>query len=285
MSIKKKDFIFSNSIVVVFTILIVLILNNFLTSKFGFTQESFFPITVLLVAVGIFLYNFLSRQLLEPLFQSEQKIQDKIKQTLHELNTPVATILANTKMIRKKCEEPKNIARIDRIEQSCQNLLELYNQMEYDIKTHIDNVAVETFDISGVILKSIAKFDDIKNGISIDFQPSFFQIVADKNGFERVLDNLISNAIKYNKPNGSIRIYLENNKLFVKDSGIGIDTKDLFSVFDKYFQGDSLNQGVGLGLNIVKSYCDHYKISVQIDSQLDIGTTFVLDLSLIKSGN
>ena len=278
MNSKQRDFKISNIIVVVFTILIVLILNSFLTQQFGFNQDNFLLVTLALLICGGLFYHFLSKQLLDSLFQSDESIQNHIKETLHELNTPVATIQMNTKILQKKEKDDKNIARLNRIEQSCENLLNLYNQMEYNIKEQIDKVNIELFDIDDVILKSIDKFNDIKNDITIEYTKSTLLVNTDKNGFEKVIDNLILNAIKYNKQNGKITISLENKILKISDTGIGIDTKSLFHIFDKYYQENSLSNGVGLGLNIIKAYCDRYKIDIKIDSKKDIGTTFNLDL-------
>jgi signal transduction histidine kinase len=278
LNIKQKDFLISNTIVVVFTVLLTLIIYNFLTVKFGFNQDTFYPITFVLLLFASIFYYLLSKSLLKPLFKSEKEIQNLIKETLHEINTPVATIKMNTKILQKKEENSKNLDRLQRIEQSCDNLLELYKQMEYSLKEKIDNITVESFDIDEIILKSLDKFKDIKKDIQINYTSETLIIETDKNGFEKVIDNLISNAIKYNKPNGEINISLENNTLKIKDTGIGIDTKNLFHVFDKYYQEDSLNSGVGLGLNIVKAYCDNYKIDLKIDSTKDVGSEFSLDL-------
>ena len=283
MNTKQRDFLISNIIVVVFTVLLVLILNNFLTIQFGFNKETFFPITFSLLLFSAGLYYFLSSQLLQPLFKSEKEIESLIKETLHEINTPVATIQINTKMLQNNEQNIKNIQRLDRIEQSCDNLLDLYNQMEYSIKEQIDNVNIEQFDIDEIILKSCDKVIDIKKEIEIIYIKSSLIINTDKNGFERVIDNLISNAIKYNKSNGKITISLDNFILKINDTGIGIDTQNLFHIFDKYYQENSLSSGVGLGLNIIKAYCDKYKIDLKIDSKVDVGSTFYLDLKgLVK---
>lgn len=283
MNIKHKDFIVSNVIAVVFTILIVLIVNNILTSKFGFDQANFVPITVFLLFLGAGIYFFISKQLIDPLFKSDQKIQDLIRETLHEINTPVATIQMNAKMLSNKISDEKSLSRLNRIEQSCNNLLELYNQMEYGIKEQIDNVTVEKFDLNDIILKSCDKFKDIKKqkNITIQYENISFLVNCDKNGFEKVIDNLISNGIKYNKEDGNIFISLKENILIIKDTGVGIDTKNLFSIFDKYFQEDSNKSGIGLGLSIVKGYCDKYKIDIKIDSKVGEGTAFFLDLKEI----
>ncbi|MEA3383978.1 MAG: HAMP domain-containing sensor histidine kinase [Campylobacterota bacterium] len=283
MNIKKKDFLISNIIVVVFTILLVLVLNHFLTIQFGFNKQTFIPITISLLIFGAILYYFLSKELLEPLFRSEQKIQDLIKETLHELNTPVATIQVNTKMLQKKIDDEKNSSRLNRIEQSCDNLLSLYSQMEYNIKEQIDNVNNDPFELYTIISNSCDKFKDIKKDIAFQYDNSSISVESDINGFQRVVDNLVSNAIKYNKPNGKVIITVKSNTLSISDTGVGIDTKNLFHVFDKYYQEDSLSSGIGLGLNMVKAYCDKYKIDIKIDSKIGIGTTFNLDLKEILS--
>ena len=278
MNRKYKDFQISNIIVIIFSILIVLLLNSFLIDKFAFSKDAFVLITMFLLIFGAVLYHFLSKQLLESLFKSDETIENHIKETLHELNTPVATIQMNTKILQKKEQNEKNKARLDRIEQSCENLLNLYNQMEYNIKDQIDKVNSEVFLIDEVITKSINKFQDIKKDITIEYSSSIVEIDTDKNGFEKIIDNLLSNAIKYNKSNGKIIISLENHILKIEDTGIGIDTKSLFYIFDKYYQENILNDGVGLGLNMVQKYCDKYKIDIKIDSILDKGSIFSLDL-------
>jgi len=282
LSTKQKDFLISNLIVVIFTILIVLVINNFLTTRFVFDQNSFVPITVFLLLLGGALYYFLSSQLFDPLFKSETNIKNQIKETLHELNTPVATIQINSKILQKKEEDHKNLSRLQRIDESCDILLNLYNQMEYNIKEQINSVTIEEFDIDDIIEKSMIKHHDIKENIKITYEKKRYLIVSDKNGFERVIDNLLSNAIKYNKKDGKILIYLENDTLIVKDTGVGIDTKNLFQIFDKYYQENTLNHGIGLGLNIIKAYCDKYKIDIKIDSNKEEGSTFYLNLKDVK---
>ena len=282
MSTKQKDFLISNLIVVIFTILIVLVVYNFLTTRFIFDQNSFLPITLFLLVLGGSLYYFLSVQLFNPLFKSEENIENHIKETLHELNTPVATIQINSKILQKKEENAKNISRLKRIDESCEVLLNLYNQMEYNIKEQINNISIEEFDIDDVIENSMIKYNDIKGDIKISYDKKAYMIVSDKNGFERVIDNLLSNAIKYNKKDGDIIISLENDTLKIQDTGVGIDTQNLFHIFDKYYQENSLSNGIGLGLNIIKAYCDKYKIEIKIDSKKDEGSIFYLNLKDVK---
>lgn len=110
-------------------------------------------------------------------------------------------------------------------------------------------------------------------------------IKTDKNGFCKVIDNLLSNAIKYNDIDGYIKIGLkENTILYIENSGHTIDTKHLFDVFDRFFQEDSSKNGFGLGLSIVKEFCDKNKIAINI-IPLEKGTRFELNLKRQLQGS
>ncbi len=279
MSTRQKDFLISNIIAVGFTLLITLVLFSMLISIFEFNQETFYPITFVLLFFGISVYYFVTKKLFVNLFKNEKEIDSLIKETLHELNTPVATIEMNVKMLKKGLDkDEKATQRLKRIEKACENLFELYNHMEYSLKEQIETVHSEEFDLKEIVDISCKKFETVSKDITILNNVDSFMIDCDRNGMQKVIDNLLSNAIKYNDPKGKIILNLENNIFSISDTGIGIDTKHLFHIFDKYFQEDSSHKGIGLGLNIVKKYCDKYKIDIKIDSQKDEGTTFYLDL-------
>jgi len=274
---KYKNFLISNYIIVGFIILITLATNYLFLVNFGFSQSLFFPITFFLVFGGLFLYKYLSNSLFDELFKSDAQIDDMIKKTLHELNTPVATIKMNKKMLEKNLLNEKDIKRLQRIEESCDNLLSLYQHMEYEISAKIDKIKSQKFDIKELVEKSILKVEDIKRGITIVNDTKSDILHGDMFGFLIVIDNLISNAIKYNKSDGMIIISNENHILKVEDSGCGIDTKNIFKIYDKYFQVDVANQGIGLGLSVVKEYCDKNNITIKIDAEVGVGTIFYLN--------
>ena len=257
-------------------VLFILFLNNIIINL-SFYQPVFYPIVViLLIIISLVLYKSLSNSILEELFKSDSEIQDKIKHTLHELNTPVSTIKLNTKMLLKQSKDEKIIQKLNRINQSCDDLLTLYNDMEYSIKKEVNNIQKEEISIDEIINNSIDKFIDIKKNIKIIYNKTNLKIKTDKKGFQIVIDNLISNAIKYNKPNGSINIYTNKNKLYIKDSGIGIDIKNIFKVYDKYYQEKNTNIGFGMGLYTVKMFCDNNNIKLSINSKNNEGTEVVL---------
>lgn len=281
MSYKKRNFLITNSIIVVFVLLLSLLLNFYLNSFIGFNQETFLVITITVLAFGLILYLLLSKSIFEPLFKSDENLQKAIKETLHELNIPVSTIRLNTQMLEKKITEERELKRLKRIKQASDDLLRLYEDMEYQIKKEIDKIDVVSFDLNEQILKSLDKFDDLKRDIKIDISIKTCNLKTDLNGFNKMIDNLISNALKYNlDENGIIKIEFDKNVFSIYNRGKEIDTKNLFIIFEKFFQEDSTKNGYGLGLSMVKQFCDKNKIPIKIEPSKN-GNKFILNFKNI----
>ena len=278
---KKRDFLISISIIFTFSIIIILYLNYFFITKFGLNQDNFVYIIIPLIIVGLAIFLSFSISILKPLFKSDEKLQQSIKETIHELNIPVSTIKMNTQLLQKSISDEKSLKRLERIEQASNNLLKLYENMEYDIKKEIDRIENQEFYLDEIISKSCDKVDDIRKNIIITTTVPNIKLFTDINGFEKIIDNLIFNAIKHNiKDNPKIDINYKDNILSIYNTGEKIDTKNLFIVFDKYFQEDSSKDGFGLGLAMVKEFCDKNKIIINIDT-LETGNKFNLNLKNI----
>ena len=278
---KKRDFLISISIIFTFSIIIILYLNYFFITKFGLNQDNFVYIIIPLIIVGLAIFLSFSISILKPLFKSDEKLQQSIKETIHELNIPVSTIKMNTQLLQKSISDEKSLKRLERIEQASNNLLKLYENMEYDIKKEIDRIENQEFYLDEIISKSCDKVDDIRKNIIITTTVPNIKLFTDINGFDKIIDNLIFNAIKHNiKDNPKIDINYKDNILSIYNTGEKIDTKNLFIVFDKYFQEDSSKDGFGLGLAMVKEFCDKNKIIINIDT-LETGNKFNLNLKNI----
>ena len=281
MNSKKRDFLISISIIFTFSLIIILYLNYFFISKFGLNQDNFIYIIIPLIILGLAIFLSFSISILKPLFKSDEKLQQSIKETIHELNIPVSTIKMNAQLLQKTISDEKSLKRLDRINQASNNLLKLYENMEYNIKKEIDKIDKQEFFLDEIIATSCEKFDDIKKNTIITTNVANIKLFTDLNGFEKTIDNLISNAIKHNiKENPLINIEYKNQILSVYNTGEKIDTKNLFIVFDKYFQEDSSNDGFGLGLAMVKEFCDKNKITINIDT-FENGNSFNLNLKNI----
>ena len=282
MNSKKRDFLISISIIFTFCLLIILYLNYFFIAKFGLNQENFVYIIVPLLIVGLSIFLGFTNSILKPLFKSDEKLEQSIKETLHELNIPVSTIKMNTRLLEKSLNDEKSLKRLERIKQASNNLLKLYENMEYNIKKEIDKIGKKEFYLDEIIWDSCDKFEDIKNGTKIFITVPNIKVFTDLNGFEKTIDNLISNAIKYNsKINPEIIISYKDFTLSIFNRGEKIDTNNLLIIFDKYYQENPLNDGFGLGLSMVKEFCDKNKISINIDTKSEEGNFFNLNLKNI----
>jgi two-component system OmpR family sensor kinase len=101
-------------------------------------------------------------------------------------------------------------------------------------------------------------------------------LVIDKRKVTRVIDNLISNAIKYNQRGGTIGIELREGMLVVWDTGIGIEKEKIPFMFDRYMRFDESEGGFGIGLSIVKKILDEYHISIDVESEIKKGTRIII---------
>ena len=281
MNSKKRDFLISISVVFTFSIIIVLYVNYFFISLFGLNQENFVYIVIPLLVLGLIIFLSFSISILKPLFKSDEKLEQSIKETIHELNIPVSTIKMNTQLLEKTITDEKSLKRLERIKQASNNLLKLYENMEYNIKKEIDKIDKQEFYLQDLVKDCVEKFDDIKKETKIILDIPNTKIFTDLNGFEKTIDNLISNAIKHNiKENPIVKITFKENIFSIFNTGERIDTKNLFIIFDKYFQENSSKDGFGLGLAMVKEFCDKNKISINIDT-LENGNQFNLNLKNI----
>jgi two-component system phosphate regulon sensor histidine kinase PhoR len=114
-------------------------------------------------------------------------------------------------------------------------------------------------------------------------------ILADRDRVRQVLVNLSSNAVKYNRPNGSVTISIDPQpdhrvRIDVRDTGRGIPERDLSRIFDKFFRvadSEGYATGTGLGLSIVKQIVEAHGGKIEVQSQVDVGTTFTFSLKAI----
>jgi len=274
---KHSSFYLNSAIIVIALTSSILLLENYLSLIITST-----PLRVIVIFLSAFgLYFFLSSSLIEHYKIQEKNLKNLVDETLHELNTPIATINANLKMLKDTTKDEKNLKRLSRIEGASLNLTKLYTSINSSIKDEIQENQKESFDLKKVIENSFDDSKELLQNLIVDINIPNTLIKAEKNGFKKMIDNLLANAIKYNKKQGFIKVYLKNSTLFIEDSGVGIDTKNLFIVFDKSYQENPTTKGYGFGLSIVKSYCDKEKISIKIETKKDIGTTIMLDLTKV----
>jgi len=262
-------------------ILILLIIEYIFLKFFGFSEKNFFYALVITFVFSIFFGIMLSRFSLASVVETNRLLDRLLKDTLHELNIPLATILANINMLKRGEEDKRRLKRLARIEKASDQLLNLYKDLDYFIKREIQKVDYDIFNLKDLVEERAAFFEDIRGDIEIILELKDLYVKANKRGFLKTIDNLLSNAIKYNKKGGFVKILLTQKELIFEDSGIGMEESKIVKIFERYYQAVDSKSGYGIGLNIVKSFCDDNKISISIDSKVDIGTKIRLNLEKI----
>ncbi|WP_295422182.1 sensor histidine kinase KdpD [Sulfurovum sp.] len=243
----------------------------------GFSETNFLIAggMVLILAVG---WGYvISTHLLAPKAQLDESLSQLSSEILHELNIPLSTIKANTSMLKKRTLDEKNLQRLERIESSSIRLERLYRELVYSINKEIHPIEKETFSLNSLLQERIEVFEAFERN-RFDLLCEDVMIKADKIGFEKMIDNLLMNAMKYSPKNSPVAIHLNNTVLTITDRGIGMDETQLLRVYERYYQGDSKKEGEGIGLALVKAYCDEEGIDIQIKSQKNEGTSVLLNL-------
>lgn len=227
---------------------------------------------IFMVLIGYFLL----RLFLKPMRDALHLLDTFIKDTTHELNTPVSTIVANIEMIdTSKIDDEKLVKKINRIDIGAKTISNIYDDLTYlilnnKIIAHNHEVQLKT-----IIEQRIEYFSTLATVKKIIITSDLDEKVVlniDEKKISKLIDNLISNAIKYNKIDGTIQITLKNNFFTIEDSGKGISEKNIALMFDRYARFDKSVGGFGIGLNIVKLICREYNLDINITSELQKGT-------------
>lgn len=250
-------------------------LENWQMSDFNFFVAG---ALVLLVAIG---WGYVLMALIfAPKKKMEATLSTLSNEILHELNIPLSTIEANTAMLKKNLDDEKSLKRLRRIEDASVRLKRLYDELVYTIHKEMHDIVKERIDVADIVRERLDVFAEQKrNPFVCQMKP--YAIEVDKIGFEQMFDNLISNAMKYAEKTTTIRVTLEEDTLCIIDKGVGMSTSELLRVHERYYQADEQQEGEGIGLSLVKAYCEDADIGLQIHSEKGVGTSIYLNLSKV----
>ena len=232
---------------------------------------------LLSIAALIFVLSlyFLDRFAL-PFQRINQRLDQFIKDSMHEINTPLSIINVNIDLYHRS--NPTN-KYLQRIKAATKTLATLYNDMDYLIKNERLAFEYERIDLSLYLQERIDYFHEVAALKNITIIPNLVQnvtILFNPTQLQRIIDNNLSNAIKYSHEEGKIEVILEHFTdhciLRFKDNGVGIE--DINRIFERYYRENRDKGGFGIGLNIVKSIIDKAGIDLQIDSIYGKGSTF-----------
>ncbi|MGD9625008.1 MAG: sensor histidine kinase [Arcobacter sp.] len=235
---------------------------------------------ILLLTISFFIFLssfFVIKQSIEPYKKLNQYLDEFLKDAMHELKTPIGVARINVDMLQLRLKNDKNILRI---KSALKNMTVIYEDLEYYMQQNAVKDEKRDIDFSSFLEKRVEFFNDLAISKNITFHKFIEQnIIINFNEIElyRIIDNNLSNAIKYSKDSSNITISLQKEqnsiKLGFKDEGVGI--KDSSKIFERYFRGDKITGGFGIGLSIVKNICEKNGIKIEVKSQINKGSSFM----------
>lgn len=227
------------------------------------------------------------------------KAQEMLRKRLtsdmaHELRTPLTTLKTHVEAFIDGIWEPtterfeifyEEIDRLIKLVGNLRNLAKL-EQLNIELNTSEVNLSIE-------LKKSIDTFKPLftKENYELNGQITpGINVVIDKDKFKQIMNNLLSNAYNYLKPNGIVEVVLtkQNQNVIIKviDNGIGIPEKDLPYIFERFYRSDisrSKNTGgSGIGLTITKAFVEAHGGKIYVESSQNLGTTFTIEFPNIS---
>jgi PAS domain S-box-containing protein len=236
-------------------------------------------------AIGTFTDVSMLRQL-------ERDREEYVRAIGHDLRGPLTGILGHAQLIQRRPEQS------DRVLQSVRVILAAGKQMNALIEDLVDSARLESgqlvLDLKPVDLVTTVfdlkdQLGDVSSAerIQIDAEEPVRPVRADPQRLNRILTNLLSNALKYGRPGSVVTVALSQTGsegvVSVRDQGPGIPENELQHVFRRYYrirQGDQHRDGLGLGLNIAKGLVEAHGGRIWVESEVGIGSTFSFSLPL-----
>jgi len=209
---------------------------------------------------------------LTPLRKALYLNEEFVKDILHDFNTPISSMKINLSLFKREIGENQ---KINRLENNIESILALQNNLQVFLKEM--PTQSEIFELKSLIENRIVYFMTLYPDIQYRSRVDKVMLEMNKDAFTRILDNLLSNAGKYNRAKGSVVLVLRDNVLAIEDTGKGI--KHPTKVFKRYYKEQ--DRGIGIGLHIVKKLCDELGISIKITSNIQKGTNVLLNLNKV----
>ena len=226
-------------------------------------------VQILLLLLFALLSFILTNHALRPMKEAIRKLDRFIKDLIHDLNTPLTTIKLNIRLLSKQSAFQESKA-LKRIVKSSYEISELHENLKVLLEE--DTFMLDDVEICPMIHELVNNYKNIYSDLHFSITCSGLEAHINANAFKQILHNLLSNACKYNKREGTIAIYFKEKTLYIQDSGSGIENPE--RIFERNYSEQSSS---GLGLDIVKRLCEAMQITITVHSSPK-GTTISLKL-------
>ena len=225
---------------------------------------------LLIVVVGY----FLTKMFLKPIQNERVKLDKFIKDSTHELNTPITAILMSIDRLKKENIDEKILKRV---QISSKRVQKIYSDLTYLLLEN-KNEEAKRVNLKEILENELTLYEDLasKKSLTINKEIEDTYFIIDEMSAQRLFSNLLSNAIKYNKHGGKIELKLKTNEFIISDNGVGIKKELQNKIFDRFYRANEHEGGFGIGLDIVKRVCQKYKVDIKISSIENNSTTIML---------
>ena len=215
---------------------------------------------------------------------SEQMRREFSANVSHELKTPLQGILGSAELLESGMVKPEDEARfVGHIRKEASRLIDLIediirlSQLDEGVELPAENVDMLAL---AEEVKTTLNPSATQKNVSITVSGEGFSLSGARRLLYEMIYNLCDNAIKYNLPGGSVTIQAENNRLTVRDTGVGIPAEHQDRVFERFYRVDKSHSkasgGTGLGLSIVKRAAAYHKAEITLESTPGKGTTITI---------
>ena len=202
----------------------------------------------------------------------------------HELKTPLQGIIGSAELLESGMVKPEDTSRfVGHIRKEASRLVNLIEDIirlsQLDEGVALPAEPVDLLALAEEVKAILLPSAEEKN-VSILVSGAGFSVFGVRRMLQEIIYNLCDNAIKYNVPGGSVTICVENNRLVVSDTGIGIPAEHKDRIFERFYRVDKSHSkasgGTGLGLSIVKHAAAYHKAEISLDSIPGKGTTITI---------
>ena len=256
-----------------------------ITHKFSY-DEIYYKAWISALFLGtiiFFMTLFFIKISMKPLERVNRYLNIFFNDAMHELKTPLGVMQLNLEILKSK----ENTKVLKRLFNSMQNMRLIYEDIEYHIKhTHV-TYRPEKIDFTYFLKERVDVFRDlasVKNIVIDESLDKHIFVLINRVELQRIIDNTLSNAIKYSDKKTRIQVLLQKKNeriLFsVCDEGIGI--KDTKKIFERYKREDTVKGGFGIGLSIVKYICDKNNIRIDVTTKKNQGSTFTYTFTAME---
>lgn len=225
----------------------------------------------------------------EDIIKNAKLRQEFTANVSHELKTPLTVISGYSELIENGMTGAEDTIRFSKeIHRNSTRLLTLINDILRlsELDSGEQNTPMEDIDLYELSDNCISmlQMNAEKNNVILDLKGPHLTVFANRQMLEEMIYNLCDNGIRYNKPNGKVEVSIrENNEnvvFMVSDTGIGISGENINRIFERFYRVDKSRSkqtgGTGLGLAIVKHIAEQMNAQIQIDSELEKGTTITI---------